>query len=57
MPTFREHCSSLHQDEKQPDTVQYRPDEVNCNVHETLALNNGSRQSENLSALFKDKKN
>jgi len=24
-----------------------RPDEVNCNVHETLALNNGSRHGDN----------
>jgi len=27
--------------------VASRPDEVNCNVHETLALNNGSRHGDN----------
>jgi len=30
------------------DTVSAsRPDEVNCNVHETLALNNGSKHGDN----------
>jgi len=31
-----------------PDTdATSHPDEVNCNVHETLALNNGSRHGDN----------
>jgi len=44
------HCSSLHQDKKQSDTgcqVAFRPDEMNCNVHETLAFNNVSSHGDN----------
>jgi len=38
MPTFHEHCNSLHQSEKQSDTVILLILKVNCNIHETLAL-------------------
>jgi len=37
MPTFREPCLIQYQ-------ATLRPDEVNCKVHETSALNNGITQ-------------
>lgn len=41
MPLFDEHSStSLYQGEKQPVIlIVSRPDEMNCNIHETLAFN------------------
>jgi len=53
MPTFREHCSSLHQGEKQLDTSD--TDEVNCNVQNVGIKQwiKTRRQPENLLALLK----
>jgi len=45
MSMFREHCSSLHQSEKQPN-------KANCNIHETLAFNDLSRHGEPANLLI-----